>query len=142
VKICKEQAAINQLCDAIELFNRGRYISAITLAAAAEELLVKLLKLHSGNINIPLSSAEDLEAFMFESTKEILEIENYHAYRSKIRNELKHHGSKNNKNLLKGDFKQIALNHIAGAIVNYKTIYSKLPDDRLILEFCNENGLS
>lgn len=40
MRVSKEQVAILQLCDAIELFKKERYISAITLAGASEEVLV------------------------------------------------------------------------------------------------------
>ncbi|OYU95973.1 MAG: hypothetical protein CFE21_06040 [Bacteroidetes bacterium B1(2017)] len=142
MKLSKEQAAISQLCDAIELFCNGKYVSAITLAAASEEVLAQLVNIHSKKTGIPYSTAEDTEAAMFYRFKDFLGIRNYHAYRNKIKNELKHHGDLGNKDFLTGNFKQIALNHIAGSIVNYKTIYNKLTNEKKITEFCLEIGLS
>jgi len=142
MKVSKEQAAISQLCDAIELFRNGKYVSAITLAAASEEVLAQLVNIHAVKTGIPYSTAEDTEAAMFDMFKYFLGIRNHHAYRNKIKNELKHHGDVRNKDFLSGNFKQIALNHIAGSIVNYKIIYDELPDEKTITEFCLEIGLS
>jgi hypothetical protein len=47
MKVSKEHAAICQLCDAIELFRKEKYVSAITLAAASEEVLAQLVYLHA-----------------------------------------------------------------------------------------------
>ena len=43
-KILKEEAALIQLSDAINLFYQKRYLSAVTLAGAAEEILGRLAK--------------------------------------------------------------------------------------------------
>lgn len=142
MKVSKEQAAISQLCDAIDLFRKEKYVSAITLAAASEEVLAQLVNLHAEKTGIPFSKAEDTEAAMFDMFKDFLGIRNYHAYRNKIKNELKHHGDEGNKDFLTGNFKQIALNHIAGSIVNYKTIYNKMPNEKVVTDFCLEIGLS
>ena len=142
MKISKQQAAILQLCDAIELFKKERYISAITLAAASEEVMAQILKQQSIKTGTPHFSAEEIEASLFDMSKEFLGISNYHAYRNRIKNELKHHGDLKNKNVLTGDFKQIALNHVSGAIINYKLIYGKLPNHKGILEFCADIGIS
>ena len=45
MKVTKEQAAFLQLCDAIALFNKERYISAITLAAPLRRQLTSTFKL-------------------------------------------------------------------------------------------------
>lgn len=142
MRVTKKQAAIFQLCDAIELFKKHRYISAITLAGAAEEILAELLKKHSKKTGVPAFSAEELEAGLFDMFSDFLGIRNYHTYRHKLKNELKHHGGEKNKDVLKGDFRQFALNHIAGAIKNYKFVHNRLPDEKLIIDFCHEIGIS
>ena len=142
MKATKEQAAIFQLCDAIDLFKNERYISAITLAAASEEVLAQLLKQHSDKTGTPFFTAEELEAGMFDMFKDFLGVRNYHAYRNKIKNELKHHGGESNKDVLTGDFRQVAINHIAGAIQNYKFVNNHLPDEKVITDFCIEIGIS
>jgi len=142
MKFTKEQAAILQLYDAIELFKKERYISAITLAAASEELLAQLLKQHANKTGIPFDTKEELEAGMFDIFKDFLGVKNYHAYRNKIKNELKHHGGEGNKEILIGDFRQVALNHIAGAIQNYRFVNNSFPKETVITDFCREIGIS
>ncbi len=142
MRVSKEQAAILQLCDAIKLFKQERYISAITLAAASEEVLAQLLKQHSVKTGTPYFTAEELEAGMFDMFKDFLGVRNYHAYRNKIKNELKHHGDENNKDILSGDFQQVALNHIAGSVHNFKMVYNHLPKEKVIEDFCLEIGIS
>jgi hypothetical protein len=142
MKIQKEYAALMQLCDAIELFHKERYISAITLAAASEEIFAQLLKQDSAKTKIAHSSAEELETTLFRANQDILGIRNYHYYRNKIKNELKHHGDEQNKETLNGDFRQVALNQIGGCIVNFKMIYKTLPKEKNIQDFCLEIGLS
>lgn len=142
MRATKQEAAILQLCDAIALFKKERYISAITLAAASEEVLAQLLKQHSAKTGTPYFTAEELEAGMFDMFKDFLGVRNYHAYRNKIKNELKHHGDENNKDVLTGDFRQIALNHIAGAIQNFKMVNGHLPKEQVITDFCIEIGIS
>lgn len=79
---------------------------------------------------------------MFDMFKDFLGVRNYHAYRNKIRNELKHHGKERNQDFLTGDFRQVALNHIAGAIQNYRFVYNHLPKEKVIQDFCLEIGIS
>jgi hypothetical protein len=142
MKISKEDAAIIQLCDAVDLFFRQRYISSITLAAAAEEVIGKLLKSRTKPGHAPKPTMEELETGLFELSKDILGIDNYPAYRRKIRNELKHHGDESNMEVLSAIFKRIAQMHISGAINNYKIMYNKLPDVVIIRDYCLKVGLS
>lgn len=142
MRVTKQQVAILQLCDAIELFKKERYISAITLSAASEEVLAQLQKQYSEKTGTIYFTAEELEAGMFDMFKDFLGVRNYHAYRNKIKNELKHHGDEGNKDVLMGDFQQIALNHISGAIQNFKMLIGHLPKEQVIAEFCIEIGIS
>lgn len=114
MRATKQQAAILQLCDAIELFKKEPYISAITLAAASEEVLAQLLKQHAAKTGTPYFTAEELEAGMFDMFKDFLT----------------------------GDFRQIALNHIAGAVQNFKMVNGYLPKKPVITDFCIEIGIS
>jgi hypothetical protein len=134
----KEQIAIEELSDAINLFNQGRYFSSILLASASEEILAQMLKSKGNNT----ANAFDIEEFMFEATKDILKINNYYSYRNNTRNELKHHGDENNKDELSGNFKKIASTHISAAIINYKLNNGILPDNEIIKKYCLEKGIS
>jgi len=142
MRVSKEQAAIFQLCDAIKLFKQERHISAITLAAASEEVLAQLLRQHSIRTGMSYFTEEELNAGMFDMFKDFLGIKNHHAFRNKIKHELKHHGDEKNKDILIGNFRQVALNHIAGSVQNYKMIYNYLPNEKVIEDFCLEIGIS
>ena len=140
--ISKEQAALYQLCDAIGLFRNERYISALTLSAASEEILAQLVKQDATKKKLPKKTAEDLETALFDISKEIHGIKNYRSYRNNIKNELKHHGNETNKDVLNVNFRSIALNHIVGAIVNYKFLHNYFPKEELITDFRNEMGIN
>jgi hypothetical protein len=79
---------------------------------------------------------------MFEMFRDFLGIKNHHSYRNKIKNELKHHGNQNNKEVLRVDFRQISLTHISGAIQNYKLANDHLPEEQIVTDFCIEIGIS
>lgn len=138
----KELIAFEQLTASIELFNKGQYIASITLSAAAEELYEVFLKKHSDEIGTPLPSKVELDNGLFIFTKEVHGIRNYFSYRNRIKNELKHHGEDNNKDFLVGEFRQVALNHISGAIINIKMRTGELPKNPIISEFCRKEGIS
>lgn len=138
----KEDIAFEQLIASIELFNKGQYIASITLGAAAEELFTVFLKQHSEKIGKRIPSKAELDDALFSFNKEIHGIRNYFSYRNRIKNELKHHGEDNNKDYLIGEFRQVALNHISGAIINYKMRTSELPKLPTILAFCEKEGIS
>lgn len=138
----KEDIAMAQLIDAIELYNRARYVSAITLSGASEEIFAQLLKQESKEKDVPLATAEEIEQFLFESWPELITAKNYHIQRSQIRNELKHHGDKRTHNPVTNDFAYTALLHIAGAIINYKMAKGALPVDQSIQQFCDTHGIN
>jgi len=138
----KEEIAFEQLVAAIELYNKGQFIASITLSAAAEELFEVFLKQHSDEIGIPIPSKAELDNDLFSFTKETHGIRNYFSYRNRIKNELKHHGEDNNKDILVGDFRQVALNHISGAIINIKMRTGELPKNPTVLEFYRKEGIS
>lgn len=138
----KDEIALMQLVDSIQLFNHERYISAITLGGAAEELLGALLKQFGNENNINIPTKAELDNSLFELTTEIHGIKNYISYRNNTRNEIKHHGDERNKDIVKGNFKQQALNYISGAIINYKLKHNQLPTDVIISGFCLRYGIN
>lgn len=134
----KREIAIMQLCDAIVLFNQEHYVSAITLSGAAEEILAQFILINKAKTGAPMLSAEQIENDMFEV---FLDEPDYHKVRSSTRNELKHH-SKNDREIVDCDFRQIAINHISGALQNYKVMYKHLPDEKVVKDFCIAIGFS
>lgn len=129
-KITKETVAIIQLCDAIYLFNSEKYISAISLAAAAEEIFGVLSKRKTG------SNSLEIESALFRMA---LNEKSYPPKRNRIRNELKHFDE--DHQLEYESFKKTALIHISGAITNYKLFKKKLPSQKIILAYCHQRGI-
>jgi len=141
-KYLKEEIAFMQLTTAIELFQQENFIPAITLGSVAEELFSAFLSHYAKNKNLPILNRAQLDDAMFDLTKDLLGIENYISYRNKTRNELKHHGEENNNDFVSGNFKNIALMHISGAITNYKLRTNMLPQQKIIIDFCTQHGIS
>lgn len=137
----KEEIAFIQLTTAIDLFQQQNFIPAITLGSAAEELFAAFLAHYGNQKNIKTMNRAEIDAGLFELSKEYLGIEDYISYRNRTRNELKHHGE-NNKDVVHGDFKGIALMHISGAISNFKLRTGNLPPHEAIAAFCKEQGIS
>lgn len=137
----KEAIALMQLTAAIELHNQKKYIPSITLGSAAEELYAVFLKQFGKENKKRVSTKAQLDKGLFDLSKDILGIENYIAYRNNTRNELKHHG-KGNKDIVHGNFKLVALNHISGAIINHKLRANELPKNKIVKDFCVRYGIS
>ncbi|MEI8048195.1 MAG: hypothetical protein WCI92_12500 [Bacteroidota bacterium] len=159
--ISKKNIAIIQLRDSIRLYYDKSYISTITLAAAAEEILSKLSdEKYSKQLGRPVKynyaddSAFSIAHFIPTSGIDLTVLTDEHqqkyfdeiqcmliADRNKIRNRLKHK-NEGEKEVEYSSFKEVAENHIAGAIVNYKLFTNVLPEDELILKYSNEKGIS
>lgn len=158
--ISKEEVAIIQLKDSVNLYFKERFISAITLAAAAEEILARLsddfytMKLgRKAKWNYADDNAlfiahfvspigRDLSKFTEREKEEFStqEEKKYIVSKNKIRNRIKHNDL-GEEFLEFSNFKDIARDHIAGAIINYKLFKFELPNDELILDFCKKEGV-
>ena len=138
----KEKISLMQLTAAIELYNKRQFIPAITLGSAAEELNAVFLKQYGKRNNKRVSTKAELDKAMFDMFRHFLGIKDYMAYRNNTRNELKHHGDVNNKKTVKGNFRMVALNHISGAIINHKLRTNELPKNKIVRDFCSEQGIS
>lgn len=162
--ISKEHIAIIQLKDALDLYFNQSYISAITLSAAAEEILAKLADQEAAR-KLGVKPSEkiknnyaDESAFlianflphssldkMSEAEKEIFKTEIKEIFisnRNRVRNQLKHKNEWQHS-VYFNNFKKIAEEHLSGAIINLKLYKGELPDnEELILRYCNEKGIS
>lgn len=159
--ISKKNIAIIQLRDAIRLYYDKSYISSITLAAAAEEILGKLSDekysrqlgrpvkynyaddaafsiahfIPNGDIDLTTLTEEEQEQYYDDIQRQFI------SERNRTRNKLKHK-NEGEKEVEFSNFKKVAEGHIAGAIVNYKLFKNELPVDEIILKFSNEKGIS
>lgn len=129
--ISKERLALIQLADAVDLLNKGSYISAITLAGAAEEILGWLAK------SIGAPAAMEIESSMFKISGYQ---GNYLSGRNLIRNELKHLGEFESISIV--ELEEAAYLHISSAITNYKLYKGKLPNATVIRDYCKTRGIS
>lgn len=100
-KITKGKIAKTQLVEAINLFLAGKYLCAITLAGAAEEVLARLLN-HRGEISVVEESFLSIQSVMEKTGLSIMRVKQ----KSKIfnewnsaRNTLKHHGKSDDENI-------------------------------------------
>lgn len=141
-KYSKGEIGLIQLNTSIELFYHRNFVSALTLGAVAEELFAGLIKLQNEQTGTPTSTAAELDGGIFKLFEDFLGIRDYHAYRNKIKNELKHHGGAQNKDIVRADFEQIARTHISGAIINYRFWKKEMPNDNLVRKFCQTEGLT
>ncbi len=128
--VTQEFVALVQLAESVQHFHCKNYISAITLAGAAEEIFGKMSE------EAGASNTFGTETFLFES----FGISDYPKYRNRIRNSLKH--MTENKKVTYHNLKISAAQLISAAIVNYKLTYKKLPKNNTIIQFCREVGLS
>lgn len=158
--ISKKNIAIIQLRDAIHLYYAKSYISSITLAAAAEEILGKMSdEKYSRKFGRQVKyNYADSAAFLIAhfipngdiDLKNLAEEEKEQCYediqrqfisdRNKTRNKLKHK-NENEIEIEFSNFRQVAEDHISGAIINYKLFKNELPGDEIILKFSNEKGI-
>jgi len=132
----KLDVAMNQLRTSVQLYNKGNYISSITLAGAAEEILGKMAA-KTANRNALLDEKVFLDqvAEMFNKQKPILKKVIESRYRTK--NELKHNDLGKDSVVRNVDFKFQAEELIIGAINNYMIIFDEEPRDRVIKSFWN-----
>ncbi len=160
VKYSKSRIALFQLIDAVELYYKERYVSAVTLAGAAEEIFGKLSDERNRQIlNKPsrknhlddylnwtvdlgiFENNENSENEVISKSKKVRALrKDLLNQRNDIRNALKHKSPGEDK--VKANFRTIAEKHIGGAIINYGYLNGNLPQDEVILKFCDEIGIS
>jgi hypothetical protein len=135
----KRDIALRQLRRAVQLFNKGDFVCATTLAGAAEEVLGHIARKRTGT-----NALSDLVHFWSQVTdifgktppdrKKVMEAHN------RLRNQLKHNNSGDNE-WLNADFKFEAQDLIDRAIRNYWLAYETPPTDRIISHYVNRHWL-
>lgn len=133
-RFTKFDVAQLQLDAAASLFMEGKFIPAITLAAAAEEILGKLLPPESQ------SAQEELMQLLADKLQ-VSPREARDVYLNAVRNSLKHHSSSAETHI-ETDPETDSLVWIARALTNYLMIESKLtPTLRQFLEHASPEEL-
>ncbi len=128
--VSKTEIALVHLRTAVQLYNKNNFISCITLAGAAEDILKNIAENKSGT-----SSALDEKVFIDQiadfmkrpkpKTNRIIKS------RNRLKNELKHHDS-GEDSFISEDFRFEAETYILGAIRNYELATGEEPKDRII----------
>lgn len=136
--------ALIQLEKASELFFRKDYISSLTLAGAAEEILAGISEKESKRFLDRKTkdrgiSALNMQAELFEN----LMGQDYSTFkqkRNRTRNELKH--LKDNYTVDISEIELKVKQIIGDAVTNYKLISGELPKLSQIKRFCKKVGVS
>jgi len=131
--LSKIQIATIQLRTAVQLYNKQNYISAVTLAGAAEEILGQVAKTKSGT-NALLADKVWIDQLADYLNKPRPTFGKVASTRNKIKNELKHNDSGQDAEL-DHDFQLEAETFILGAIRNYELIAGHMPKDRIVKAF-------
>ena len=126
--------ALIQLRTAVQSYNKNNYISAITLAGAADEILGQIARKESDT-----DAALDEKVWLDQITdyfyKPRLPLNKILKSRNKVKKQLKHNDSGINIEI-KHDFKFEAETFILGAIRNYELITGHMhAKDRTIISF-------
>lgn len=136
----KISIAIRQLKSSIQLYNKNDFVSSITLAGAAEEILGKIaFKLTQQNALLSEKVFLDQVAELLEKPKADYKI--IAKQRNKVKNFLKHYDDNPESSIEKINYKTSAEDLIIAAINNYFTIFDKFPDDIEIKEFWDNISL-
>jgi len=135
----KKDIALQQLIDSAKLYEKGRYVSALTLAGASEEILGKISKKRIGSnqleheiaymktiykhFNRPCPSNKDL-------TKQI----------NKTKNEVKHNDVGENL-WVEADFENEFVIIFMRAVKNYFDAYKEMPKDKTTMNLFEQLAL-
>lgn len=136
IRITKQNLALTQLGSAAELYMAGDFISSITLSAAAEEILGKIMKKNKGTNWLKgevlfLGSVYEYCGKQAPSEKMLINIIN------KIKNNLKHNDAGEN-DVISDDFENEAALLFVRAVKNYYGAFDQMPKDASIINLFDE----
>ncbi|PVZ68965.1 hypothetical protein [Pelagibaculum spongiae] len=123
IQTTKEQAALTQLLTALELFSQENYISTVTLAGAAEEILGKL----ASRENTSKSAFEGLAQNLHNNHPQH-EVKAIKARLNQSRNALKH-ATSIDEDVFSINPRLEAISMICRALTNYLTLKKDLPKE-------------
>lgn len=132
-KIEKSKIALVQLRRSIQLYYRGDFISSVTLAGAANEILGQLALKRKG------SNTLDHDKWFWDGMSEILNKSKPSKHKIKhgnnrVKNNLKHHDVAEDTTL-EADFEFEASSQINSAIRNYWIAFGEPAKDRIISRY-------
>jgi hypothetical protein len=134
-KIEKSKLAMTQLRRAIQLFNIGDFVSALTLAGAANDIFGELALKKQG-YNTLDNDKWFWDGIAEMSKKDKPSKEKIKQVNNRIKNSIKHHNSADDS-IVEADFEFEAQCHIDSAIRNYWIAFDKPPKDRIVNNYVN-----
>lgn len=134
-EIKKSQIAIIQLRQSIRLFNSGDFISALTLAGSANDILGQFALLRHG-YNTLDGEKHFWDNIATMTSKPKPAKDKVKKINNRIKNSLKHHDQSADENI-KADFEFEAQCHIDSAIRNYWIAFETPLRDRIINKYTN-----
>jgi hypothetical protein len=127
----KKDIAIQQLSDAAKLYEKGRYVSALTLAGASEEILGKIAKKRIGSNQLQ-HEIEYLKTVYKHFNRSLPSKEDIIKQINKIKNEVKHNDTGENL-WVEADFENEFVLIFMRAVKNYFDAYKEIPKDKKIM---------
>jgi len=131
----KRDIALKQLRASAKLYHSGDYISSITLAGAAEEILGSISKIRT-NINELKKEVDYLKTVYDYFSSQKPNDKNLISKINRVKNELKHNDSGVN-NWVEADFENEAVLLFVKAVKNYFSAYDEMPKDKIIRNLFN-----
>jgi hypothetical protein len=127
----KKDIALQQLIDSANLYNKGRYCSALTLAGAAEEILGKIAKKRTGKNQLEYE-IEYLKSVYRYFKKPIPSDGELINRINKTKNELKHNDIGENL-WVESDFENECVLLFVRAVKNYFDAYKEMPKNKVVM---------
>lgn len=132
----KKDIALQQLIDAARLYNKGRYVSSLTLAWASEEILGKIAKKRRSlnQLEHEITYIKTIYEFFNQpcpTNKDIIKQIN------KTKNEAKHNDLGENL-WIEADFENETVAVFVRAVKNYYDAYKEMPKNKIIMNLFRE----
>jgi hypothetical protein len=124
----KKDIALQQLIDAAKLYNKGRYVSAITLAGASEEILGKISKKRVGSNQLKYE-IEYIKSIYKHFNRPCPSNSDLIEQINKTKNEVKHNDVGENL-WVEADFENEFVIIFMRAVKNYFNVYNEIPKDK------------
>jgi len=135
----KKDIAIQQLIDAAKLYDRGRYVSALTLAGASEEILGKIAKKRIGENQLE-HEVEYLKTVYKHFNRPSPTNKDLIKQINKIKNEVKHNDTGENL-WVDADFENECVFIFMRAVKNYFYAYKEMPEDKKVMSLFHHLAL-
>jgi hypothetical protein len=127
----KKGIALQQLFDSANLYRKGRYCSALTLAGAAEEILGKIAKRRTGRNQLE-NEIEYLESVYRYFKIPIPPKRELVNQINRTKNELKHNDEGENL-WVESDFENECVLLFVRAVKNYFDVYKEMPRNKAVM---------